>query len=110
MIKTCPICKKLFNVIPSKIRQTNCCTKQCSDELKRRQNKEDFMDNPRSHYKLGKTRCTCEWIGCEREFWVIKSMANARRFCSEKCYHDWRRNNLKLKKIEDDNIKNNPYY
>lgn len=109
MKRTCPICKVQFSISESRVRELNCCSKICRDMLQKKLNKEEFKDNPRSRYKLDKTKCICEWIGCEAEFWVIKSMAPARRFCSEKCYHDWRRNNLKLKKIEDEQIKNSPY-
>lgn len=80
MIHTCAQCGKEFTG-----RKKKYCSTECSEEVRRRKNKERWRKaNPGWNDGTNKV---CEW--CGKEFTVPARNAHIARFCSGKCKDTW---------------------
>lgn len=80
MIKKCVICGKEFDAYKT----AKTCSKKCSRELKRLNNKRYWSNKSKSttknHSKKEPVKKTC--LICGKEFWTTRS---CQKFCSNKC-------------------------
>ena len=71
---TCPICKTHFKIIPSQIKEINCCSKKCRGIFTRK-------------------RINLMCLVCDKTFQVKPNQAN-RKFCSLECAYEYRKKGM----------------
>ncbi len=79
--KTCSICQKEFEIIPSWERETNYCSRTCLHESRRRVRGEN--------HPLKKVYPTMTCQNCSKEYTVKPSLAKRTKFCSRGCQGAW---------------------
>lgn len=77
---TCAECNKQFGG-----RKKKYCSKDCSDEVRRRKNRERMrkVNPPKPDVTI-----KCEW--CGKGYTVPSRTAHQSRFCGDDCRHTWR--------------------